>query len=278
MDLENEADEDKAFDDAFNAVVPDQDDPAPETESREDDPQPEPVSGEADKPEPKSKEEPEEDELAGMPPKVRALLAEIDALRKAASIVPGLEQRLRQAEGRLGDLNGRIPKPQPPAPPKLERWEALREQLPEMADGLEELLQHRLPPKAEPEPKPEQPQEPQSAPTPTLDKLYPSWGQTVQGDDFKLWLASQDEAYRAGVMSTDSEAEFIDALAKFTSHQRAMQAAAQAAAARQVAANQVSQVRLARAASAAVPQGSGRRAPVITDEDDAFDEGFRNAR
>lgn len=215
----------------------------------------------------------EEDEFAGLSPKARALLQEVERLRTAAAAVPQLEHRLRQAEGRLGDLNGRIPKPPPPAPPKLERFERLREELPEVADGLEEYLQHHMPKKADPEPTPQASSD--DIPTPVLDAEFPDWGQTISSNEFKSWLASQPAEYQTKVQSTDSEAVFIGALAKFKTASEAARVAAAEAAARAAAAGQVNQVRNARATRAAVPATGARRAPSTSDPiADAFASGF----
>lgn len=210
----------------------------------------------------------EDDEFAGLSPKARALLMEVESLRKAAALLPTLEHRVRQAEGRLGDLNGRIPKPAPPAPPRLERFERIKEELPEVAEGIEEYLAHHMPKKADPEPSQETTTDTAPIPTPVLDEEFPDWPATIASKDFQSWLAAQPEQYRAKVQSTDSEAVFIGALSKF-------KAAAAEAAARAATAGQVNQVRNARATRAAVPTSGVRRAPSATDPiADAFASGF----
>lgn len=216
--------------------------------------------------------EPEADDFAGLTPKARELLQQVEQLRTAAALVPQLEHRLRQAEGRLGDLNGRIPKPPPPAPPKLEKFERLREELPEVAEGLEEFFQHNMPAKKADEPAA---QATDDIPTPVLDAEFPNWGQTIAGQEFQSWLASQPAEYQTKVRGTDSEAVFIGAIAKFTTAKEASRVAAAEAAARAAAAGQVNQVRNARASRAAVPASGTRRAPSAPDPlADAFMAGF----
>lgn len=219
--------------------------------------------------------EPEpDDEFAGLTPKARELLQQVEQLRTAAALVPQLEHRLRQAEGRLGDLNGRIPKPPPPAPPKLEKFERLREELPEVAEGLEEFFQANMPAKKADETPPPTAQ-PDEIPTPVLDAEFPDWGRTIAGQEFQSWLASQPAEYQHKVRSTDSEAVFIGALAKFTTAAKEARVAAAEAAARAAAAGQVNQVRNARATRAAVPASGARRAPSASDPiADAFASGF----
>lgn len=217
---------------------------------------------------------PEVDDFAGLTPKARELLQQVEQLRTAAALVPQLEHRLRQAEGRLGDLNGRIPKPPPPAPPKLEKFQRLREELPEVAEGLEEFFQANMPAKKADDTPPTNSQT-DDIPTPVLDAEFPDWGKTIAGQEFQSWLASQPAEYQTKVRSTDSEAVFIGALAKFKTAEKESQVAAAEAAARAAAAGQVNQVRNARATRAAVPASGARRAPSASDPiADAFASGF----
>jgi hypothetical protein len=214
----------------------------------------------------------EEDEFAGLPPKVRAMLAKMEALEQAASLVPVLERRVRQAEGRLGDLNSRIPVPPPPAPKRLEKVEAVRQDLPEVIDALEEMLADRMPPKAVEAP---QRQEPAETPTPVLDQERPTWLQDLGSADFRLWLSQQDPAYRERVTSTDQEAVILAALGRFDTQlaaHRARQEAERAAAAK------LTQTRQTRTAAAAVPQGAARRPLAAMSEEDAMEAAFAARR
>lgn len=205
----------------------------------------------------------EEDELAGLPPKVRAMLDEFQQLKQAAQAVHGLEQRLRKTEGRLGDLNTRLPASPPPAPPKLEKVERVRAELPEVVEAFEEYVADKL--------KSQQPVQQPAADTetPLLAETFPQWEQTVAGDDFAKWLDTEGGDYATKVKTTTSEAVMLEAL---TRYDVAKKYAAKAA----TEAQRVAQTRQSRAAAAAVPAGAGRRAPTPASTlDDAFEAGFR---
>lgn len=209
----------------------------------------------------------EEDELAGLPPKVRAMLDEFQQIKQAAQAVHGLEQRLRKTEGRLGDLNTRLPAPPPPAPPKLEKVERVRRELPEVVEAFEEYVADKL--------KSGQPvQMPASdTDTPLLAETFPQWEQTVAGDDFSKWLDTEGGDYATKVKTTTSEAVMLEAL---TRYEVAKKYASRQAADATAAAQRVAQTRQSRAAAAAVPAGAGRRAPTPASTlDDAFEAGFR---
>ncbi len=210
-----------------------------------------------------------DDELAGLPPKVRAMLDEFQQIKQAVAAVPGLEQRLRKTEGRIGDLNTRLPAPPPPAPPKLEKVEAIRGQLPEVVEAIEEYVGTHL--------KALQPAEKPAAGgsdsnTPVLAEAFPDWEVKVASDDFAKWLDTQQADYAQRVKSTTSEAVMLQALTRYeTAKEFERQRAAEAAA----SATRVAQTRQSRASAAAVPAGAGRRAPTPASTlDDAFEAGF----
>jgi len=210
-----------------------------------------------------------DDELAGLPPKVRAMLDEFQQIKQAVAAVPGLEQRLRKTEGRIGDLNTRLPAPTPPAPPKLEKVERVRAELPEVAEAMEEFFEHHLK------------QQPVQTPaagnsdtdTPILAQEFPQWEQTAASDGFSKWLDTQQAEYAQRVKSTTSEAVMLAALTRYEAAKEFERKQAEQASA---SAQRVAQTRQSRASAAAVPQGAGRRAPTPASTlDDAFEAGFR---
>lgn len=206
-----------------------------------------------------------EDELAGLPPKVRAMLEEFQQIKQAAAAVQGLEQRLRKTEGRLGDLNTRLPAPTPPAPPKLEKFERLRQELPEVAEGIEEILAARQ--------TKQEPDTDTKAPTaPVLEAERPGWQEEVIGSEFQQWLARQDASYRSKVESTTSEAVLLGALTRFDAHKELQAERARLEAERQAQVQKLAQTRTTRAAAAVAPAGAGRRAPQPAETlDDIFE-------
>lgn len=252
-----EADLDAAFDSGFDNEQPEQTAPAAEAAAPAS-----PAEPEATTKEPSA----EEDELAGLPPKVREMLAEIPKLQQAAALIPTLEHKLRSAEGRVAAMQKALPAPPPPAPPKLEKVERVRAELPEVIEAIEEFVGHHV--KAA---TPAQPAAADSADTPILAEAFPQWEQTVAGEDFAKWLDTEGADYAAKVKTTTSEAVMLEALTRYdVAKKYAARAAAEA--------QRVAQTRQNRTAAAAVPQGAGRRAPTPASTlDDAFEAGFRGA-
>lgn len=254
-----EADLDAAFDGGFEDEQPDANSPAADAAAPAS-----PAAPEATTTEPNA----EVDDLAGLPPKVREMLAEFQQVKQAAAMVPTLEHKLRSAEGRVAALQKALPAPPPPAPPKLEKVERVRAELPEVIEALEEYVGHHA-----------KTQQPAAAPaadsteTPILSETFPQWEQTVAGDDFAKWLDTEGADYATKVKTTTSEAVMLEALTRYDVAQKyAKQQAEQATA----AANRVAQTRQSRAAAAAVPAGAGRRAPTPASTlDDEFEAGFR---
>lgn len=222
-------------------------------------------------PSPEAVETPEEaapdevDELAGLPPKVRDMLTQLESLKQAASLVPTLEHRLRSAEGRVAALQKQVPAPTPPAPPRLEAVERVRAELPEVVEAMEEYFQSRQAPKQE-QPAEQEPEAPS-----ILAQEVPDWEQKVISTEFQQWIKAQEPAYRAKVESTTSEAVMLAAITKFDAHR-------QITAERQAAAQKAAQTRQARVAAAVVPNGAGRRAPSEPDLEALFAQGFTSSR
>lgn len=213
----------------------------------------------------------EDDELAGLPPKVRAMLDEFQQIKQAVAAVPGLEQRLRKTEGRIGDLNTRLPAPPPPAPPKLEKVERVRAELPEVAEAMEEFVEHHL--KAL---KPSAQVENSSTgddPALLLDRVAPDWRGTVQKPEFSEWVKAQGGDYHARIDQTTDPAEMLDAVTRFKAHELAKTKYQQDA---QAEAQRIAQTRNARTSAAAAPAGAGRRNPTTANTaEQAFSESFR---
>lgn len=216
-----------------------------------------------------------EDELAGLPPKVRAMLQELETLKQAASLVPVLERRVRQAEGRLGDLNSRIPVPPPPAPKRLEKVEAVREDLPEVIDAMEELLSERLAAKQEQPRQQKQEAADDDLPTPILDDERPTWRQDLHSSEFQLWLAKQPSQYAEKVKTTTQEAVVLAALGRYDAELAAHRARQEA---ERAAVQKLTQTRQTRTAAAAIPQSSGRRPLSALSEEDAMEAAFKARR
>lgn len=196
------------------------------------------------------------DPFAGLP----------EPVRNALAAIPQMEHRVRSAEGRVAALQRELAQrqaaPETAAPrassPKLE---ALRGELPEVAEALDEMrgttvdadsLRQQVRAELAAELQEE-----------LLSTNHPEWQQTVTGNDFQLWLASQDAAYRDRIASTSKASELMGALRRFGEHQAKASARATLQASRG-----------RRLAAAVAPTGS-RRVPAKA-EDDMTDEELWN--
>jgi len=228
--------------------------------------------------EPSTTESVVEDPFAGLPVPVRDLLARIPALEQRATAA---EQIARTAQGRVASLQSQLerrhaePQPAPPAPPRFPKLDALRQELPEVADALDEVVsataqKQPTPQQPEPTPRHEPSQALQSDPqTEVLDQMRPTWAQEMVSSGFQLWLSTQPPDYQRAMSLTDKAVDVIGALGKYDAYVRQTQSARQVDATRQV-----------RIASAVTPEGGARRpaarAPAPEDDEDAaFVAGFK---
>ena len=210
----------------------------------------------------------EVDEYAGLSPKVREQLQQLDSLRQAASMIPTLEHRLRSAEGRVAAMQKSLPAPTPPAPPRMEKVETLRDYWPDVVEAMEEMLHSKTQPKAE---EPVSASQDDELPTPLLDAEMPDWGPKLAGPQFQTWLATQGPDYQTKVKMADSEGVVLAALTKFDAHQDLARARADAA-------RKAVDTRTARATAAIAPATAGRREPATATLEDAFTQGFNTQR
>ncbi|MDP3139778.1 MAG: hypothetical protein Q8N17_26010 [Burkholderiaceae bacterium] len=259
-----EADLDAAFESgASNVTTPEPETPASSPAA------PEGAAGDNDDAA-QAPEKAEDDELAGLPPKVRAMLEEFQTIKQAAAQIPDLQHKLRSAEGRVAALQKALPAPTPPAPPRLEKVERVRAELPEVVEAMEEYFaEHNK------QATPAAPTDTPATDLPVLSEAEPDWEQVVGGADFAKWLDTQGGEYAQRVKTTTSESVMLAAVTRFKTWQEFSQADQQ-----RVTANaaRVTATRQARAAAAAVPSGAGRRAPTPPSTlDDEFEAGFRSA-
>jgi hypothetical protein len=259
-----DTDLDAAFEAGYDAEAPEQDAPAPDAAA--------PASPAADATAPETTQgdkAPEDDELAGLPPKVRAMLAEFESIKQAAALVPTLEHKLRSAEGRVAALQKAMPAPPPPAPPKLDKVERVRAELPEVVEAIEEYAQHLLKPAAK-SPTESTGQADADDPALVLDRVAPDWRTTAAQPAFEAWLKDQGSEYHARIAQTTDPADMLDAVTKFKVHAVTAQRQSEEAA-------RLARTRQTRAAAAAVPNGAGRRSPTPPSTlDDEFEAGFRS--
>ncbi|WP_423459967.1 hypothetical protein [Ottowia sp. VDI28] len=139
--------------------------------------------------------------------------SEVKRLFAQAAKVESLESQLRKANGKIGELNGRLQTPAAPAPaptpapapelsPEMRQFE---QDYPDVAKYVRGLGITPAPqPQAAPPAEVQQPVATGSAPEPAeldpvamelavMDRIHKGWREKVQGEEFVLWLASQDE-------------------------------------------------------------------------------------
>lgn len=231
------------------------------------------------------------DPYAGLPPQVRELLA-------VAARVPELEHKLdvvndhnRRLEGAVRSFQSRLDKQAAAAaktPQAVERitraQDALRDDMPDLTDALEEL-KGLLPeplesddvaaPAAAPQAKAPAAQ-PQGQPAPAgvdpvaqahmdaLDAVAPTWFEDLNSADAQLWLTTRPELAQTLRVARDAKS-VLSVHGEFKKF-RAAQSTAQTQAV----------TRQARMAAAATPQGVSRNpSPAqMTSEEDAMKAGF----
>lgn len=216
--------------------------------------------------------EPVRDPYADLPPAVRDALAKIPTLEHEVvsnrGRIAGLNSALEEARARLSQVSA----PPPPAPPKNEKVEAVRGELPEVADAIESAVAEALKaarPAAPPPPPAQAPsttassdEDPEMA---LLNSEHPGWDKKLTSTDFQLWLTSQPEPFRRQVMTATSSGVVITALGRFDRFQEQVSATAQ-----------VGAKRTSRMAAAVTPSGGARPAGGSKEmtEDEAFLAGF----
>lgn len=165
----------------------------------------------------------EEDPYAGLSPAVRAKLEKFDQI---AEMLPQLNTTLKETAGRVGSLQSQWAKQQQqlasqPTPAELEQaskgkksWQAIKEEFPDWAEGIESFVNERAKPGATQEELErqiaQQYQEKFAAETAKLSRsivkrAHPSWEQDVVTPEFKSWMSAQGEQAQALASSTDPE-------------------------------------------------------------------------
>ncbi len=264
-----EQDEDLAFEQGFNSVHTEPApakpaSPAPAPEEAQPTAETPAVAAPEKQPEP---EAPAVDPFAGLPPQVRDLLAaiptmraELETVRRVANMVPALQSRLDKMH-------------QQPAteqvPASRSKRDAIREDLPEIADALDELaasMPQRQEPAA-PAPAPAVQADPQEE---VLSSVRPSWADDLNSSDYQLWLSTQPRDVQQRANTTTKAVEILATLTAFDAHRQQTQST-----------RQTNQSRATSMAAGVTPQGDGRRqsrAAPEDDEDAAFAAGFNKVR
>ena len=210
--------------------------------------------------------------------------SEVKRLLEQASKVTDLEQQLRKAHGKIGELNTRIqPKApaQPAAPahtaaPELpQELKQFEQDFPEFATYAKALLQAQQP-AAQAAPPAQEEQTVATAASPAsaeldpvvielavMDRMYSGWREKVAGQEFSLWLAAQGQEVQSAFAAADTAQAMAAVIGQFDQWEAAKAAQAQ----KHAKGKQ-------RLAAAVTPQGNAPQPQAALTEDQAFEMGF----
>ena len=210
--------------------------------------------------------------------------SEVKRLLEQASKVTDLEQQLRKAHGKIGELNTRIqPKApaQPAAPahtaaPELpQELRQFEQDFPEFATYAKALLQAQQP-AAQVAPPAQEEQtvataanhgqaelDPVVIELAVMDRMHSGWREKVAGQEFSLWLAAQGQEVQSAFAAADTAQAMAAVIGQFDQWEAAKAAQAQ----KHAKGKQ-------RLAAAVTPQGNAPQPQAALTEDQAFEMGF----
>jgi hypothetical protein len=178
--------------------------------------------------------------------------SQVKTLLERAARVDAIEEQLRKAHGKIGELNGsmielRQTRQQPAAKQQQSDnellddsfFEALAADYPELPATIEQKAQRMAQEILEQQGYTQQPQERQyqqpvqsASPDPyeiqkaigiaVMDATHSGWRETVQSQDFQLWLATQPERARTAYENTVDPSELWGIINGFNSHSAAI--------------------------------------------------------
>ena len=210
--------------------------------------------------------------------------SELKALLGRVAEVDSLKEGLRKAHGHIGELKSRqqsapATAPVPPAAPELPaELKHVEEDYPDIAAYFKAQIDLRM--QQIQQAAPQQPEQqlvattgtPSDAAAPSpmeielavMDRMHAGWRDTVQSQDFQLWLATQNEQVRQTYAVSESADELGGVLGQYGQWTMARQA--------QVARSAKAQQRLA---NAVTPSGNAPKAQAAITEQDAFEAAFK---
>lgn len=212
--------------------------------------------------------------------------SEVQRLFEQAAKVSDLELQLRKANGKIGDLNRKLdqppaaqqlPPPQVTAPaaanPKLEQF---KQDFPEIAEYIQAVVPQapvtQQAPPAEQQPPVATDAAPASAAPSALDielavmdRMHKGWRETVNSQDFSLWLGAQPQEMQQSFDEADTADQLAAVIGKFTEW-----GTAKADAANKTAKGQQ------RLKQAVTPTGQAQRPTAEPTEEEAFIAAFNN--
>lgn len=210
--------------------------------------------------------------------------SEVKRLLEQASKVTDLEQQLRKAHGKIGELNTRI-QPKAPAQPATpahtaapefpQELKQFEQDFPEFATYAKALLQAQQP-AAQAAPPAQEEQTVATAASPAsaeldpvvielavMDRMHSGWREKVAGQEFSLWLAAQGQEVQSAFAAADTAQAMAAVIGQFDQWEAAKAAQAQ----KHAKGKQ-------RLAAAVTPQGNAPQPQAALTEDQAFEMGF----
>lgn len=210
--------------------------------------------------------------------------SEVKRLLEQASKVTDLEQQLRKAHGKIGELNTRI-QPKAPAQPAApahtaapefpQELKQFEQDFPEFATYAKALLQAQQP-AAQVAPPAQEEQtvataanhgqaelDPVVIELAVMDRMHSGWREKVAGQEFSLWLAAQGQEVQSAFAAADTAQAMAAVIGQFDQWEAAKAAQAQ----KHAKGKQ-------RLAAAVTPQGNAPQPQAALTEDQAFEMGF----
>lgn len=211
--------------------------------------------------------------------------SEVKRLLEQASEVEGLKLQLRKANGKIGELNGRLQAPPAapaaaptpaPAPELSAEMQQFEQDYPDVAKYVRGLgITPPSPSPAAPPAEVQQPVATGTAPAPAelhqadiemavMDRMHKGWREKVQSQDFNLWLAAQEEQVQQGFHTAETADGLAAVIGQFDQWATARSSAADKAA--------KGQQRLAKATT---PSGNAPRPQAAPTEMEAMEAAFK---
>lgn len=221
------------------------------------------------------------DPYAGLPQAARDALAKASQTEHQLSSLTGrfnaLQRQLQEQQAKPAPATAPAAPAPPAAPEKPSKREAVRGELPEVAEAMDELEERFKTRTVEPPPPPppavtttSDDQDPAFV---ALTKVDPDWQNKLRSTDFELWLLQQKPDYANDVRNTGEAAIISAALARFDVFHASARTEQERKERDRVALETQRQQRAAAAAER--PRGRARAAdPPADDEQAAFVAGF----
>lgn len=211
--------------------------------------------------------------------------SEVQRLMGQAAKVEDLAQQLRKANGKIGELNGRMQSPPPapaaaptpaPAPELTAELQQFEQDYPDVAKYIHARYGSVQPQTlVAPLAQPQQPVATGAAPVPAeldpaaielavMDRMHKGWREKVQSPEFNVWLAAQEEQAQEAFAKADTADGLAAVIGQYEQFTTARAGAAEKAARGQQ-----------RLKAAVTPSGNAPRPQSAPSEEEAFQAAFQ---